>query len=72
MTTEGFADERAIEIPQPYSFVRTAADDGSDSKEYTEMLLHLHSPSYKVVDVLKDHNEPSTLRMSQRATKAHA
>jgi len=36
---------------------RTAPDDGSDSKEYADMLKFLHSPSYKVVDILKEHHD---------------
>lgn len=35
---------------------RSAVDDGSDSPEYTEMLELLHHESYKMVDILKEHN----------------
>lgn len=35
---------------------RVAHDDGSDSKEYTDMLESLRHTSYKVVDILKEHN----------------
>jgi endonuclease/exonuclease/phosphatase family metal-dependent hydrolase len=35
---------------------RSAPNDGSDSKEYTEMLELLHHESYTIVDILKEHN----------------
>lgn len=35
---------------------RAAPDDGADSKEYQEMLDILHSSSYQVYDILKDHH----------------
>jgi len=35
---------------------RVTPDDGSDSKEYLEMLQILHESSYRVVDILKEHH----------------
>jgi len=35
---------------------RAAPGDGTDSREYTEMLTILQHPTYKIVDLLKDHN----------------
>jgi len=35
---------------------RIAPDDGADSPEYTEMLGLLHNESYKIIDILKEHN----------------
>jgi len=35
---------------------RAAPDDGSDSREYQEMLEILQSSSYQVFDILKEHN----------------
>jgi len=36
---------------------RAAPGDGTDSKEYSEMLELLHHASYKIVDILKEHND---------------
>jgi len=36
---------------------RVAPDDGTDSKEYTDMLDFLRSPSYQVCDILREHND---------------
>lgn len=35
---------------------RSTPDSGVDSKEYTDMLALLHNASYKIVDLLKEHN----------------
>jgi len=35
---------------------RVSPDDGADSNEYIEMMQILQSPSYKVVDILKEHH----------------
>jgi len=36
---------------------RAGPEDGSDSKEYTEMLEILQHASYKIIDLLKEHND---------------